>query len=162
MMLGYLIVYDVSVYLVWAVLYVVFAALEPSNALYAVYTRVHANYVTHLFATIRMLTIWERNYARSTLMPYTTRLILVLAVVFDAFNVVSTHRALSRAVEWAWIMELVLAYAFLVASCFYFIGYPLAFQEWHPKRWATRASVRRETREERALQTQDILEFVTP
>jgi hypothetical protein len=147
MALGAFIVVDLAVYLAWAVLYVIFASMEPTNVLYAIYTRIHASYVTHSFATIRMLTIWERNYASSTLMPYTTGLILTFALVLDTFNVVHTHQTLPHTIEWAWVAELVLAYGFLGASVLYFIAWRLVVPSSQtamvrPKHSAMYASVR--------------------
>lgn len=110
-----LLLLDLSLFILWVflngtLLFMVDASLEP-------YRTVHATYVVHTMATLRLIYVCSSKtlHGRAHRWPYTMA-VFGLAFIYDAFNVLSTHLYTPQTVLWAWACDMALAYSFVTMS----------------------------------------------
>jgi hypothetical protein len=106
---------DLLTFATWAIVNIVFLLLR--SATLNEYRSIHATYVVHAMATLRLIYVCTSSTLRSRGHRWAhTMAVFVFAAVFDAFNVADTHVDLTQTVFWAWTVDLVIAYSFLTTS----------------------------------------------
>ncbi len=116
---------DLTIFALWAIIYIVLIARGAGNAtLYAPYLTVHSSYAIHLTVCTMRLIAMHSHAVRTNQEPRTTSYTTSafgFALLFDVFNIATTHLFTSQAVLWAWAMDLAIAYAFVFCSFTLFV-----------------------------------------
>ncbi len=119
MLLTALLVFDLGVFFAWAVLYVVLIGFANNDSAYLFYLNVHANYVSHAMATMRLIHMHATRRTHRRPEPWTYLMAVVsFALVLDVFNLIDTVLFTVKTSAWAWALGVALAALFVTSSTF--------------------------------------------
>ncbi len=113
--LTFLLVLDLIVSVVWVGIAFTLLGLQTSD--YDAYRSIHASYVSHAMATLRLIYICcaPSRRSRGHRWKYTVS-VFTVALVFDIINVIMTHMYTPQTVFWAWTVDVTISYAFVALS----------------------------------------------